>query len=372
MDNYERDMYEETEETMGSSVAGKGGSRKRKTVAKKGKGWVVTFAVSMLAAFILFIVLTVIQDRIVNNVATVPVVVAVAEVPQGIKLTESNMPLYFAIENRDATQVPAGITYPNATGMIGKITDRVIHASELVTTDCFKVETIYDEIEDSVELSLELGSLGQTVSGTLRAGDLVNIMAVVRVMKEEEEALVDLEPGLLDVHPDADTLLEPVTTVEGTETTEGEVVENVTDGTVETAEGESADGDAVLVLDEDGNLSGDGEMEFDLTYGITGEYVSQLVAENVRVTGVYTSGGEATDTVEGAGGTMIATVVNITVPKAMVDAILIAQEEGKITLVKVDEEAQLAQDGAPQATAAPTTVTDTVATPAPTDAVVVQ
>ena len=69
---------------------------------------------------------------------------------------------------------------------------------------------------------------------------------------------------------------------------------------------------------------------------------------------------------------MIATVVNITVPKAMVDAILIAQEEGKITLVKVDEEAQLAQDGAPQATAAPTTVTDTVATPAPTDAVVVQ
>lgn len=360
MDSYERDLYngegESSEEaSYGGSGSGNGArGRKKKTVAGKGKGWVVTFAVSMLAAFVGFIVLTVIQDRIVNNVATTPVVVAVAEVPEGIVLTESNMALYFAIENRDAAQVPMGITYQNATGMIGKITDRVIHISEIVTTECFKVESKFDEIEDAVELSLELGSLGQTVSGTLRAGDLVDIMAVIRVMKNEDEALVELEPGLLDVYPEADTLLEPVTAVEG-EVTEGESVSE----SQGTDAGNTVEGDALLVLDENGEAVTDDELEFDLTYGVTGEYVSQLVAENIRVTGVYTSGGEATDTVEGAGGTMIATVVNITVPRALVDSILIAQEEGKITLVKVDEEAQLAKEGA-DTVSDTTQTTDTV------------
>lgn len=345
MDSFERDLYNEEEETMedtsydGGSSQNGGKRKKKKTVAGKGKGWVVTFAVSMLAAFIGFVVLTVIQDRIVNNVATTPVVVAIAEVPQGIELTEANMALYFAIENRDSSQVPTGIIYQNAGGMIGKITDRVIHISEIVTTECFKVETIYDEIEDAVEISLELGSLGQTVSGTLRAGDLVDIMAVIHVVKDEEEALIDLEPGIMDLSPEADTLLEPVTTVEGGENTDV-VTEEVT------GQNDVSEESGLLVFDENGELvEEEGELEFDLAYGVTGEYVSQLVAKDVRVTGVYTSGGEATDVVENAGGTMIATVVNITVPRALVDSILIAQEEGKITLVKVDEEKELAASG---------------------------
>lgn len=345
MDNFERDLYEE--ETMEGGYgevdpSAKKRRRKKPNATKKGKGWAVAFLVAMLAAFVCFIVLTIIQDRILNTKATVPVVVAIAEVPEGIKLTEGNMALYFAVQNRDVDQTPAGITFPNATPMIGKITDRDIHMNEIITVDCFKEETKFDEIEDAVELSLELGSLGQTVSGTLRAGDLVDIIAVIKVEKELEDpnAPVDGVPGLLEIDM---TGQDPLLTIIPEETTDT---------------GETVEEDDVIMFDEEGNIMEDTETEFDLSYGVTGEYVAQLVAENIRVTNVFTSGGEQNGAATEATA-MIATVVNVSVPRAYVDAILIAQEEGKITLVKVDEEKELLEENTDTTT--PVSTTDTTA-----------
>ena len=343
MDNYERDLYEEDVE---ESVYGddertpKSGKRKPNAV-KKGKGWAVTFMVSLLVSFIVFIVSTIVQDRILNTKVTTPVVVAIAEVPEGIKLTEGNMALYFAVQNRDSEQVPAGITYPNASPMIGKVTDRTIHVNEIITVDCFKAETKFDEIEDAVELSLELGSLGQTVSGTLRAGDLVDIIAVIKVEKKQEdpEAPVEGTPGLMDIDMQGQA---PLLTIDPNEITgEAEVVKE--------------EEDTIIMFDENGDVMEGTKEELDLSYGITGEYVAQLVAENIRVTNVFTSGGEQNGTTT-EGTAMIATVVNISVPRAYVDAILIAQAEGEITLVKVNEEMELSKVGEDVTTSTPITI----------------
>lgn len=354
MEDFERDFYDE-EETEGEGYAEVDASKKKKrrksNATKKGKGWAVAFLVAMLCAFVGFIVLTVIQDRILNTKATVPVVVAIAEVPEGIKLTEGNMALYFAIQERDAEQTPTGIIYSTATPILGKITGRNIHINEIITADCFKEENQFDEIEDAVELSLELGSLGQTVSGTLRAGDLVDIIAVIKVEKEQQDpnALVETTPGLMDIDMEGQP---PLFTIDPNEIMEGTTTEEV--------EVEVED-DTVIIFDENGEVLEGTKEELDLSYGITGEYVAQLVAENIRVTNVFTSGGEQNGATAETSN-MIATVVNISVPRAYVDAILIAQEEGKITLVKVDEEAELMMNEEATTSATSTTTTTTTTT----------
>lgn len=351
MSDYERDIIDELEDELEEDSTP--GTRRGRSVKKKGKGMAVLCAGALLAAFICFVVMTVIQDRIVNDKATTPVVVAIADVPAGVKLTEGNMALYFAIENRDAEQVPMGITYPNATPLIGEITGRAIYTNEIVTSDCFRKETVFDDIEDAVELSLELGSLGQTVSGTLRPGDLVDIVAVIKIQKNEDKSIVDLEPGIMDIPvPEGE---DPLFTID---TTEGGENEEPVEEQLPTLDENSN----MIVIGTDGNVENDIDEEFDLSYGVTGEYVAQVVAENIRVTGVFTSGG-AQDGTEGA---MVATVINISVPRQYVNAILIALEEGKITLVKVNEELELTLQETESNETVPTL------TPTPTDAITVQ
>lgn len=342
--NFNNENFDGYEGVMDSSTSGKKKNKKnKKHTGKKAEGRLIVGAIAIIAAFVVFMVMTVLEDRIVNSVYTVPVVVAIAEVPVGVELTEENMAKYFAVEERDAEQIPDGITYSNGIGMVGKIVGRQIHVKEIVTYDCFVQETVFDDVEDGVELSLELGSLGQTVSGILRAGDLVDIKAVVNLSTyamQKAEAESDAMEGK-EEYPAAMEGMAPIEPVESEVTEvvgEGVLGENTELQNVEVAIENTEVEKEVIVLDEEDVLQ---QEALDLVYGVTGEYVAQTIAENVRVTGVFNSGGENTDAVESAGTTMVATVINITVPSHLVDAILIAQEEGTITLVKVDEEAQL-------------------------------
>lgn len=334
--SYEDSVEQEYEATNVSENSTEEKKKQKLKGTKKDKNQLVFAGVLLIVTLIGWMVMVMLEDRMINNQEMTQVVVAATEVPVGIELTTENMATYFVMEDRPANQIPESIVYTDAMKMIGQITCRNIHAKEMVTSDCFVKNSIYDELEDGVELSLELGSLGQSVSGILRAGDLVDIMVVVEVEQDEWQLEENVEKF------EGDDIMLPIESSDDLSVQQGmEPREDKMTGE-ELLEGEA------IVIGADGMVVGQNAEE--LTTGITGDYVADTVAENIRVTGVYNSGGEKTDVVEAAGGTMVATVINVHVPENLVEAILLAQEEGKITLVKVDEEKRLSKEEASDTT----------------------
>ena len=309
---------EQVVETAGQEVltekAKKTKKMNKKKKAKKDQKLTIAM-VSILTAFIVFIVLLVVQDRITNDGVTRSVVVAIKDIPAGTKLTQENMPTYMAVEVRPEEQIPAG-SFNKGYGIIDKITDRDIKAKEVITEDCFYTEDFFSEVSDPVEISIAVGDLGRAVAGTLRAGDLVDIKSVIRVKTETED---DIASGSVTNVEEA-----PIISMEGEETTQEVPV-------IATPKTENS---SSVTLDMYGNVVLDPTLN--LTYGVTGEYVVQTIAENVRVVAVYTSGGESSEKVEATGATMIATVVNVVVPRSMQDRIYLAMAEGNIQLARVE------------------------------------
>lgn len=320
MENYanKETFYEGTQEEKD------GRKNKKKKRQKKDRKLTIAM-VAIITAFIVFIVLLVIQDRIVNEGVTKAVVVATKDIPAGTKLTQENMPNYMAVELWAVEQIPEG-AFTSGYGMVDKVTGRDIKAKELLTESCFYEESFFDEVQDPVEISIALGDLGRAVAGTLRAGDLVDIKTVIQVSLDEENTENDGSVTNVDSVPTVG-MEDPEVPAEGEEDTES--VESAENPTVEITSEEEA-----VILDMAGNVLVNPNLN--LTYGVTGEYAVQTIAENVRVVAVYTSGGEGTEQVEAAGGSMIATVINVVVPRSLQDSIYLAMAEGNIQLARVE------------------------------------
>lgn len=315
MENY-RNEEQAFEEVSQENKSGK--SKREKKVRKNRsakKDHRLTLAmVAILTAFIVFVVLVVIQDRIVNEGVTKNVVVAMKDIPAGTKLTQENMPNYLTVEARPEEQIPATGTFSTGHSLINKVTDRDIQAREMITEECLYEVDFYSEVNDPVEISIAVGDLGRAVAGTLRAGDLVDIKTVIKLKMDADETATD--GSVTNVGEEPSVTLEE----EGAENTETVTVH-----------------DEAVILDMFGNVLVDPNVN--LTYGVTGEYAVQTIAENVRVVAVYTSGGEAAESVEASGGTMIATVINVVVPRTLQDRIYLAMAEGNIQLARIETEA---------------------------------
>lgn len=289
------------------------GKKNKKKPAKKNKSRkkdnrLAIAMVAVLSAFVIFVVLLVIQDRILNQEDTQPVVVAVMEVPKGTLLTQENMATYFKVENRDIDEIPEGITFANGFPLVDKVTDRVIYPKEIVTEGCFLEEGLYDGIVDPVEIAIEVSQIGQAVAGTLRIGDKIDIKAVIKV----PGSTVDTETKVSNVD-------------------EIPVVGLDNEGNPANSNQKKED----VIVDMKGNAIADAS--YGMTYGVTGNYATQTLAENVRVVGVYTSGGENAEQVKASGEVMVATVINVVIPRSLQDRIFLAMAEGTIRLSKVQE-----------------------------------
>lgn len=340
-DDYGADSYEGGASDKGKSGRGVKKPRK-KTSGKKVEGKLTVAFVALALMFVTFVVLVVLENKMVNSGEKVQVVVATAEVPAGMELTQTNMPNYFAIEERNKEDLPVGVTvYNNGNPMIGKVTDRVIHAKEVITNECFHEGSFFEGVEDAVELSIDLGAIGQTVGGTLRPGDKVDIKAVIKIDKQSLFGSLEGADGLLDVDDEAGGLLD-YENVDTIEPVEGEIVE---EEPVVDENGNTISSKDAIMLSQNGMLNFATDVE--VSFGITGDYVSQVIAEDITVVQVFNSGGETLSTVEAAGGNMVATVINVAVPANLVDAILIAQAEGTLTLSRVVGDEELVEDNTP-------------------------
>ena len=316
---YDEGMPEEMMESIADT------RRKKKKHSRKKDNKITLAMVAIVTAFVLFVVLLVIQNRILNQGDTQPVVVAMTQVPKGTVLTQENMTNYFGVERRKVGEIPQTTVYSKGYPLIGKVTDRTIYPKEIITDNCFMEVDFYSDIVDPVELSIEVSNIGQAVAGILRPGDLIDIKSVIRVEKQAaagSESITNV--GSV---PTVGLLEDPVFHNEEAGSEESPVAESQVP-----LAGITTQEDAVI-LDMDGNVLVNPNLN--LTYGVTGNFVTQTIAENVRVIGVYTSGGEATENVEAAGKQMVATVINVVVPRSLQDSIYLAMEEGTIRLAKV-------------------------------------
>lgn len=277
-----------------------------------------------MAAFIIFILLVLIQNKIVKDVEQKSVVVASVDVPQGLVLTEDNMQNYFKVETRDASTVPS-VSFDSGYPLVGKVTSRKILAEEVVTDSCITEQDVYGDVEDPVELSIDVTKIGMGVGGTLRAGDLVDVKVIIDMSQEKQSE----ETETSDTENVADT---SVPEMEVMEYAEGEGAEtepaqesnfqNITDTLPEETR-------------ENLEIWGVDASNYDYVEGVTGKYLCVTIARNVKITGVYTSSGVGTEAAESDGTSQVATVLNVVVPRSMQDSIYLALTEGTVYVSRV-------------------------------------
>lgn len=308
---------------------------------KKGDRKALFAFVALAAAIVLFVVLTIIQNNIVNKVEQKGVVVAIADVPKGIMLTEESIKQYFDVEMRNSSDVPAGY-YTSGHPLVGMITGRDIVKKEIVTPGCIVAENIYEGIEDPVELSIEVGKIGQAVGGSLRAGDRIDIKVVVNMThSQKQDSYTDVGEGdfqLEDVPPmDYDVPEIEYTEESSAEDTPtddvftDEMNEDVTVITPDNAEEFGAE----EVFDLFADIMGAMINTNNYVWSATGRYASVPVCENVRVINAYNSAGVDTATAVEMGETPVANIITVVVPRSMQDVIALAMEEGTLRISRI-------------------------------------
>lgn len=318
---------------VGSEQGAAGKSRKtkgekdkeKKNKAKRtdsGDGTAAVALFALVAAILIFILLTMIQSNVVQNVDKKPVVVAIIDVPEGVLLDESNMAQYFGVEMRPTADLPLG-TYENGHDLVNKITSKPILAKEVITPSCLVKEDLFAGVEDPIIIGLEAGRISQAVAGTLRAGDVVDIHVIVKM----SDSLLDgIDSSSFDTGKDNALSLEGVEPITGN-TPAGVVITN------QKEEEKKPDKGVYTPYSRKFN-----EMDFseaDCIWSPSGTYVSVSLLNNVKVYSVYTSSGVGTDAAETGGQKQVATVVNVIIPRSMASMFELASSDGDIYFSKV-------------------------------------
>lgn len=323
----EYNPFESGEEESQSS---KKKSNKKKAKTNRGDSWIVAAILALVLAFVVFVVLLVIQKRVVTKSETVACIAAIAEVPEGVILTQENMVDYFTLVERPAADVPEGRYLSSGYAAVGRSTVRKMYPNELLTLDCISDivfdETIYADIEDPVLISIDVQKIGNAVAGTLRPGDRVD----VRVAVEYEEPNLDYYGGIGNF--------------DGMKLSDTPDASLVTDGENDQANLQAYLDKNAQQLDRinrinDANRFGlintDAEAYEGGTWSHSHKYKAYEVLSNVYVYGVFTSGGEDAKMAADAGNVMTSTVLNLIIPSAFEDTVVLAISEGDIFISKV-------------------------------------
>lgn len=156
---------------------------------KKEKIWHIL--VCLLLAGILFVFLLNVEKRQLENYEKGLVVVAIEDVPDNTEITPENAEAYFALAERALTDIPEA-AYRDISALTG-YAEGGIDKGSMVTESMFgKLGAV---AEDAVFLSVDMEALDQSVAGTLRAGDRIDIYTV----KKEQDKDVEVTEVLSSV-----------------------------------------------------------------------------------------------------------------------------------------------------------------------------
>lgn len=156
--------------------------------SRQGNLWPV--ALCLLLAGGVFAFLLNMEARQLAQYEKGTVVVAIADVTGAKEITEQNLSELFAVEERPLSDIPEA-AYLEAEDLIGLYTQSGIDAGSMITESM--MGELRKDFGESVLLGVNMEALAQSVAGTLRAGDVIDIYTVK--MDEEKNVVVEKALG---------------------------------------------------------------------------------------------------------------------------------------------------------------------------------
>lgn len=158
----------------------------------KGQGKVWPIALCLLLAGGVFFLSLNVETRQLAQYEKGNVVVAIADVAEAKEVTEDNIAELFALEERPLQDIPEA-AYLEPEDLIGQFAQSGIDSGSIITKSM--LGELRAEYGDAVLLGVNMEALAQSVAGTLRAGDKIDIYTV----KVEEDDSVIVEKALGNV-----------------------------------------------------------------------------------------------------------------------------------------------------------------------------
>ena len=156
----------------------------------QGKVWPVV--VCLLLAGGLFVFLLNLETRQLAVYEKGNVVVAAADIPDDTEITKDNLFTLFVVEERPLSDIPEA-AYLDMEALLGQYAQGGIDKGSMITA-CM-LGNLREDYSDVVLLGINMEALEQSVAGTLRAGDKIDIYTV----KTEEDDVVVVEKPLSGV-----------------------------------------------------------------------------------------------------------------------------------------------------------------------------
>ena len=150
---------------------------------------VLANCIAFLLITIAFVFVIFVETKTMADYEKADVVIAIKDIPAYTQITSKNITEYFKME-----QIPKDMKMSGAYSLIDDIKEVIIEkdieAGEQITKKkLISVENnILIEYDDPVVLSIRCENLSNAVSGTLKKGDIVDIVAV-NIMDDETETL---------------------------------------------------------------------------------------------------------------------------------------------------------------------------------------
>ena len=135
-------------------------------------------AISLILTICLFVGLLMARDYLSKDVSYVAKVVVKNTVPAGEVITEENCGTYFAIKNIPS-DMDVDSSYSKIEDMVGFRSRVDLEKGEVVAAKDFVALNKYtDNIKNPVLTGLEVASIANSVGGSLRTGDIINIQII--------------------------------------------------------------------------------------------------------------------------------------------------------------------------------------------------
>ena len=158
--------------------------------SRQGKVWPIVLC--LLLALGVFALLLNVEARQLAQYEKGSVVVAIKDVPEGLEITEKNLAELFAVKERPLTDIPDA-AYVKAEELIGQYARSGMDAGNMITKSM--LGELRKDFGNSVLLGVNMQAQAQSVAGTLRTGDVIDIYTV----KVDEEKNVVVEKALGNV-----------------------------------------------------------------------------------------------------------------------------------------------------------------------------
>lgn len=144
-------------------------------MTRKTRSITITIVIGLLLSITLFIFLTQLEKEMLRDYETREVVRSVEEVPAGTWITESNVNLYFVLEEVNG-KIVTDETITNLSMLCGSYANRNLSVGEIMYLPLFSSkEKLTGRYNSPTEISIRIEDEANGVAGTLRKGDCVNI-----------------------------------------------------------------------------------------------------------------------------------------------------------------------------------------------------